>query len=288
MISFKERVVLITGAARGLGYAYARKLGSLGATVLIQDVGADKNGWGVDDTVAQQAAENLRNQGIAAAPFPHKIDSRHNCHTLINACMDRFGRIDGVIHNAGWVACQRIEEVDEVTLEHMINIGAKAGLWLTQAAWPFMAKARYGRVVLTTSDRALYPQYAQDGLIAYAATKMAVVGMVNVLASEGRTAGIMVNAISPVAKTRIWGVDGEPDELHPADVATGAAYLVSDACSQSGWILRASNGQFHASRATEALSVTYPRDLKAFTASSVDEIAANWDKIAQETVEPRS
>ena len=67
-----------------------------------------------------------------------------------------------------------------------------------------MTKQGYGRILLTTSDRALYPQYAQAGLAAYAASKIAQVGIMNVLALEGAEHGIVVNAISPVAKTRMW------------------------------------------------------------------------------------
>lgn len=73
----------------------------------------------------------------------------------------------------------------------------------------------YGRILLTTSDRALYPEYAQLGLAAYAAAKTATLGIANILLREGAAHGILVNTISPVAKTRMWGVEGEPDELRP-------------------------------------------------------------------------
>lgn len=150
-----------------------------------------------------------------------------------------------------------------------------------------MKAAGYGRIVLTTSCRALYPQYVQKGLAAYAAAKMAAVGIVNVLAAEGAADGIIVNAISPVAKTRMWGVEGEPDELRPAEVAPGAVFLVSEACSEGGWVLRAANGQFHTTRSAEALGVDYPRDLRAVKASTVDEVAAQWPRIAIASIEPR-
>ena len=287
MIDFKGRIVLITGAARGLGYAYALAIGSLGATVIVQDIGADKSGLGTDSSVVHAAVEGLWEKGISAFAVSTPIATRDSCHEIIEDCIEKYGKIDAIIHNAGWVTYQTIEEVDQISLDHMLTIAVKAPLWLTQAAWPFMKKAAYGRILLTTSDRALYPQYVKDGLVAYAAAKMATVGIMNVLASEGRPVGIIVNAISPVAKTRMWGVEGEPDDLRPGDVAAGAAYLASEACTEAGWILRASNGQFHATRATEALGVVYPQDLKAVKATSVDEIAANWSKIAIKTIEAR-
>lgn len=170
----------------------------------------------------------------------------------------------------------------------MMAIAAKAPLWLTQAVWPEMKSSGHGRIVMTTSCRALYPQYVQHGLASYAAAKMAVVGLVNVLASEGAQDGIIVNAVSPVAKTRMWGIEGEPDELRPAEVAPGVAYLASAECTEGGWILRAANGQFHATRAMEAEGVDYPRNLCAIQAATAQEVAANWPVIAVPDVEPRS
>jgi NAD(P)-dependent dehydrogenase (short-subunit alcohol dehydrogenase family) len=180
------------------------------------------------------------------------------------------------------------EEIQEESFDRMFAIGAKAPLWLAQAAWPAMKAAGYGRILLTTSCRALFPQYVQKGLAAYAAAKMAAVGIVNVLAAEGAPHGIIVNAISPVAKTRMWGVEGEPEELRPSDVAPGAAFLVSDACKEGGWILRAANGQFHATRSAEAAGVDYPIDLCAVHAKTVDEVATQWSRIAVPSQEPRS
>ena len=151
-----------------------------------------------------------------------------------------------------------------------------------------MKAAGYGRIVMTTSCRALYPQYVHQGLASYAAAKMAVAGLVNVLAEEGKRDGIIVNAVSPVAKTRMWGAEEEPDELLPSAVAPGVAYLASAQCTEGGWILRAANGQFHATKAAEAAGVDYPRNLQAIQASTAQEVAQNWASIAITAVEPRS
>ena len=284
---FTNRTVLITGAGRGLGLAYARAVGRLGATVLLHDVGADRNGAGTDATVAGNAAARLRGEGIDVHPFHGPIHTRTGCHDLVRDCLGVSGRLDAVIHNAGWVAYERVEAVREASFDHMMAVMAKAPLWIAQAAWPGMRAAGYGRIVLTTSCRALYPQYVQTGLAAYAAAKMAAVGLVNVLAEEGAAHGIVVNAVSPVAKTRMWGVAGAPEDLKPEAVAPGVAFLASDACTRGGWILRAANGQFHATRATEADGVDYPRDLRAVPADTPAAVAAAWDRIAVPAREPR-
>lgn len=285
---FTGRTVLITGAGRGLGLAYARAVGQLGATVLLHDVGADKDGAGTDATIAENAVAALRRDRIDAHPFHSSIHRQDACHQLIGDCLAVKGRIDAVIHNAGWVGYERIEEVQEASFDHMMAVMAKAPLWLAQAAWRPMREAGYGRIVLTTSCRALYPQYVHKGLASYAAAKMAAVGIVNVLADEGAGHGIIVNAVSPVAKTRMWGVEGEPEDLKPQAVAPGVAFLASDVCTEAGWILRAANGQFHATRAAEAEDVNYPRDLRAVAAGTAAEVAAAWDRIAVIAREPRA
>jgi len=286
-LSFAGQVALVTGAAGGLGLAYSRLLAQRGAHVVMQDVGAALDGTGTDPRRIDQAVARLHAQSLSVEASHHGIDTRSGAAALVADILQGHGRLDAIVHNAGWVEYQRIDAVDEDRFDHMMAVAAKAPLWLAQAAWPAMQAQGHGRIVLTTSDRALYPQYVQHGLAAYAAAKSAAVGIVNVLAAEGAAHGIVVNAVSPVAKTRMWGVEGEPDELHPEGVAPGVVFLASRACIEGGWILRASNGQFHATRLTEAEGVHYPRDLRAVSARSIEDVAAQWQDMARPAVEPR-
>lgn len=286
-LSFAGQVALVTGAAGGLGFAYSRLLAQRGAHVVMQDVGAMLDGTGRDPQRIDHAVARLRAEGGSVEASHQDIQPRSLAAALVADILQRHGRLDVILHNAGWVEYQRIDAVDEDRFDHMMGVAAKAPLWLAQAAWPAMQAQGHGRIVLTTSDRALYPQYVQHGLTAYAAAKSAAVGIVNVLAAEGAAHGIVVNAVSPVAKTRMWGVDGEPDELHPEAVAPGVVFLASRACIEGGWILRASNGQFHATRLSEAEGVRYPRDLQAVVADNIEVVARQWPQIARPAVEPR-
>lgn len=283
-ISFKGQVGLITGAAGGLGLAYARLLASMGAHVVLHDVGAATDGSGHDPAAVAAAVEWLAASGLQAQGEYQPIDTRYGCHALVDRIVREHGRLDFVIHNAGWVEYQSIEALEEQRLDHMLAIAAKAPLWLAQAAWPVMRAAGGGRIVITTSDRALYPQYVQQGLASYAMGKSAALGLVNVLAAEGAAHDIVVNAMSPVAKTRMWGISGEPDELHPQAVAAGVAYLASRQCIEGGWILRASNGQFRATRLQEIDGVSYPRDLCAVQADSPQAVHDAWSRISVPSV----
>lgn len=286
-LSFAGQVALVTGAAGGLGFAYSRLLAQRGAHVVMQDVGATLDGTGRDPQRIDHAVARLRAEGLSVEASHQDIESRSAAAARVADILQRHGRLDVILHNAGWVEYQLIDAVDEDRFDHMMAVAAKAPLWLAQAAWPAMQAQGHGRIVLTTSDRALYPQYVQHGLAAYAAAKSAAVGIVNVLAAEGAAHGIVVNAVSPVAKTRMWGVEGEPDELHPEAVAPGVVFLASRACIEGGWILRASNGRFHATRLSEAEGVRYPRDLRAVVAGNIEAVARQWPQIAKSAVEPR-
>ena len=280
MIRLDDRVAIITGSGRGLGAAYARLLAERGARVVVHDAGVNKDGTGFDPNVAADAVSRIREAGGIAFPSDVVLDSRDNCQRLVETTLLKFGRLDILIHNAGWVAYQSVQELTPDFLQRAISINLEAPTWLAQAAFPIMKQQNYGRIVLTTSDRAIYQQYALSGLAPYAMGKMAQIGLMNVLAVEGKEHGILVNAISPVAKTRMWNVQDEPEDLRPDQIAPGVLYLASPECQESGFILRASNGQFTAARWIERDNVDYPLNLAAVEVSTAEDLATRWQEIA--------
>lgn len=275
-MNFTHRTFLVTGAARGLGLAYARALAERGARVVITDRGADRAGCGTDPGPVERAAQALQAAGHQVLGHRAELADEAVCEALVARTVEQFGGLDGVIHNAGWVGYQPIEQVDAGFVERALAINVQAPLWLCKHAWPHLKASAAPRVVLTTSDRAMYACYAQTGLAAYAAGKMAQLGIMNALSEEGAAHGILVNAVSPVARTRMWGEEGEPDDLKPEWVVPGVVYLVSDACQVTGQVLRASNGQFVATRFEEQGGVTYPRDLRGVEAQQPEQVAQCW------------
>ena len=282
MIRLDDQVAVITGSGRGLGAAYASLLAARGARVVIHDAGVDKDGTGFDPDVAANAAKKIQAAGGMAFPSSINLDSRNNCQKLVESTLDKFGRLDILIHNAGWVAYQSVQELTPDFLQRAIRINLEAPTWLVQAAFPIMKRQNYGRIVLTTSDRAIYPQHALGGLAPYVMGKIAQIGLMNVLTVEGERHGIRVNTISPVAKTRMWNVPDEPEDLRPDQVAPGVLYLASPKCQESGFILRASNGQFTAARWIERDPVEYPLNLAAVEASTAEDLAASWQAVAND------
>ncbi|WP_028616589.1 SDR family NAD(P)-dependent oxidoreductase [Pseudomonas canadensis] len=280
-MDFTGKIAVITGGARGLGLSYARALAQGGARVVISDIGADNAGAGSDASVVQAAAEALQAEGLNVIGHGGDLSTNAGCEQLITYAIEAFGQLDILIHNAGWVGYQNIADLDAAFLQRAMDINLYAPLWLCKHAWPHLLRSSAPRIILTTSDRAMYAQYEQTGLVAYSAGKMAQLGIMNALSHEGAEAGIKVNAISPVAKTRMWGVTEEPDELKPDWVTPGVLFLASSQCEDTGYILRASNGQFTATRFTENPGVDYPRNLARIKASSAEAVAAAWNSIKQ-------
>ena len=280
-MDFNGKTAIVTGAGRGLGLSYARELARLGAHVLISDIGADSQGAAADASVALDAAQALAARGYSVIGHHGELVSEAGCRQLVETAVEAFGQLDIVIHNAGWVGYQAIEEAQPEFIERALGVNVYSPIWLCKHAWPYLRQSSAARVVLTSSDRAMYQPYAQPGLTAYAAGKMAQLGIMNALSREGAADGILVNAVAPVAKTRMWGVNGEPDNLKPQWVTPGVIFLASDQCQDSGYILRASNGQFTATRFVENPGVDYPLDLARIRADSVEQVARLWEQIKE-------
>ena len=278
---FMNKVAIVTGAAQGLGLDYAAALAARGARVVISDLGTDRSGEGQDPSAVSAALQALKDKGFDVVAHVGQLENEDECRQLVELAIAQFGALDILIHNAGWVDYQGIETQEQAFLDRALGISVHAPVWLAKHAWKHLKLSAAPRIVLTTSDRAMYQRYSQPGLVAYSAGKMAQVGIMNALSMEGLAHGILVNAISPVAKTRMWGVTLPPEELKPEWVTPGVLYLASALCRDTGYILRASNGQFTATRFSENSGVSYPRDLARVEASSLAEVAERWSSIKE-------
>jgi NAD(P)-dependent dehydrogenase (short-subunit alcohol dehydrogenase family) len=164
--------------------------------------------------------------------------------------------------------CSSLEETSLAMWDRMVAIGIDAPFHLARAAIPHMRRQGYGRIVLTTSGRAMRAEDCVPGLIAYSAAKMAQVGLMVGLAAE-----LPVNAVSPVAATRV--LRRNAPELRPELVAPGVAFLASSACGISGAVLQAAAGRFSAGRWDRGDWL----DLGP-TPASPEDIAIRWQQIA--------
>ncbi len=236
-IRFDGQVVVITGAGRGLGAAYARLIAARGGTVIVHDAGVAQDGGGFEPSVADAVAAEINAAGGAAAACYENLEAPGAGERIIEFAVSRCGRIDALVSNAGLVVFASVDETGPALWDRMVAIGISAPFHLARAAIPYMRKQGYGRIVFTTSGRAMRVADCVPGLTAYSAAKLAQVGLMVALAAELHDTNIHVNAISPVAATRV--LRRSAPELSPELVAPGAAFLASSACTTSGTVLNA-------------------------------------------------
>jgi NAD(P)-dependent dehydrogenase (short-subunit alcohol dehydrogenase family) len=176
-IRFDGQVAIVTGAGRGLGAAYARLLAGRGAAVVVHDAGVAADGSGFDPAVADTVAREIMSRGGTAVACHENLESAAGCHRVVELAIERFERIDVLVHNAGLVIFASIEETDPTTWDRMVNLGIHAPFHLVQGALPHMRRQGYGRIVLTTSGRAMRLDSAAPGLAAYCIGKMGQLGL---------------------------------------------------------------------------------------------------------------
>jgi NAD(P)-dependent dehydrogenase (short-subunit alcohol dehydrogenase family) len=253
-LGLTDRVVLITGAARGIGRAYAEVLARHGASVALHDAGVDHDGRRPDPQIAKDAATEFTQQGLKAVAFSGLLDGRETCQQLVRTVFQRFGRLDGIVHNAGVVLWCDPALVDSDLYARSNSVNNGAAFWLAAAALPLMRANGFGRIVLTTSGWAFEPSNGSDELVLYAHGKGAQLGLAMALARGAGHSNILTNVIAPVAKTRILRRTVPEGRYRPEAVAGAVAWLVSPVCNVTGCIVRASDGKLALARLENAAS----------------------------------
>jgi NAD(P)-dependent dehydrogenase (short-subunit alcohol dehydrogenase family) len=258
-IRFDDRVVLVTGAGRGLGAAYARAFAARGASVVVHDAGVEPDGSGGDPAVADAVVAEIAGAGGTAVASYENLEEEAACARIVERTVERFGRLDVVIQNAGLVVREEIEHADR-SWDRMRRVNVDAPFHVTRSAFPIMKEAGYGRFVFTTSGRAMAMDRTRPGLAAYAVGKMSHFALMIVTAAEGESHGILANAVAPAARTRMLTRPVAPGELEPEHVVPAVLFLASDQCRVSGTVVEAGGGEFDVARWASSPDVDLGRE----------------------------
>jgi len=231
------RVALVTGAGGGLGRQHALTLAGLGAKVVVNDVGGTVHGGNGDAAPADRVVAEIEAAGGEAVAHHASIADPAGAQSLVELAVERFGAVDILVNNAGILRDKTFAKVTLEDFEAVLAVHLMGTVYCTHAAWPVMLEQGYGRVVVTTSGSATNGNFGQSN---YAAAKLGVVGLMNVLALEGVRKGVLINAIAPGAATRMTTdlIPGEiRDYLAPGLVSPVVAYLCSESCTDTGCII---------------------------------------------------
>lgn len=251
MIDFTDQVVIVTGAGRGLGRLYALELARRGASVVVNDLGGTMHGDGADTTVADEVVAEIENAGGTAVASHDSVASPAGGQAIVTLAVQRFGRLDAVVSNAGIFNSVAFDELSPKDWRRMLTVHLDGGFYLSQPAYRVMKKQNYGRFVFISSSAGMFGQPMEAH---YAASKAGLVGLSNVIAIEGAQHGILSNTVLPFGLSRmVTETVGDPKALEeigflsvikPELVVPIVTFLASRDCDLSHQNYSACAGRF--------------------------------------------
>jgi NAD(P)-dependent dehydrogenase (short-subunit alcohol dehydrogenase family) len=241
-LTFDGKVAIVTGAGGGLGRSHALELARRGALVVVNDLGGAVDGTGSDESPAQKVVDEIRDAGGEATPNFDSVSTPEGGEAIVRSAIDAFGRVDIIVNNAGILRDKSFHNLTADLVVPVLDVHLKGAFFVTRPAWPHMREQGYGRVVNTASASGIFGNFGQAN---YGAAKMGLVGLTRVLAVEGAKHNIKVNAIAPVAKTRMTEELLGPlaDLVQPELVTPVVAYLVHEDCPVTGEIYSVGGGR---------------------------------------------
>lgn len=241
-IGFDGKVAIVTGAGGGLGRQHALLLASRGARVVVNDLGGSVSGEGADKAPAAKVVDEIKAAGGEAISDGNTVSTPEGGEAIVRTALDAFGRIDIVVNNAGILRDKTFHNMTPDLLEPVIDVHLKGAFYVTRPAWLKMREQGYGRVISTSSNSGILGNFGQSN---YGAAKMGLVGFTRVLAAEGAKYNIKVNAIAPLARTRMTeDIFGESvSQLNPEQISPIVAWLAHEDCPVTGEVYTVGGGR---------------------------------------------
>ena len=276
-LRFDGKVAIVTGAGGGLGKQHALELARRGAKVVVNDLGGSMDGSGGSSAAADAVVAEITAAGGEAIANGASVTDDAGVAHLVQQTMDKWGRIDVLIANAGILRDKSFSKMEIADFELVLNVHLMGTVKPTKAVWEIMKAQNYGRIVVTTSSSGLYGNFGQSN---YGAAKLGIIGFMNTIKLEGQKNNVHINAISPVAATRMTEnlmPAATLERLKPEYVTPGVVYLASEE-APTGAILAAGAGVFALARIYETEGVHL-----GDAGLSAEAVRDSWDKISDPT-----
>jgi len=273
MAGVEGRVIAVTGAGNGLGRDYAKLLAHNGALVVVNDLGGSRDGTGSGSAAADAVVAEIKEAGGEAVANYDSVATSEGGAAIVQTALDAFGKIDGVIANAGILRDKSFHKMEDAEFDIVLQVHLYGAYNVIHAAWPHLRDQGYGRIVVATSTSGVYGNFGQAN---YGAAKLGMVGMINTLAIEGAKYNIKANAVAPIAATRMTADimdEATLGKLDPAFVAPVVGTLVTEELEESGRIYVAGGGVVQAVRYFSTPGARFEQ------VPSLAEVGAKWAEI---------
>jgi 3-hydroxyacyl-CoA dehydrogenase/3a,7a,12a-trihydroxy-5b-cholest-24-enoyl-CoA hydratase len=267
-LRFDNRTVIVTGAGQGLGRSHALEYARRGANVVVNDLGGTASGGGGDLSVAQQVVEEIRSAGGNAVA---NTDNVEDGARIVECAMDNFGRVDVLVNNAGILRDASFAKMTEADWDLVYRVHLLGSMRVSQAAWPHMRAAGFGRIVFTTSVAGIYGNFGQAN---YAAAKLGLVGLGQTLAIEGASKNILVNSVAPTAGSRLTATvlpQEVVEALKPEYVTPVVVLLTHEDSKITGRLFEVGGGWVSETRWQQTEGHFFMDDY------SVEDLESRWD-----------
>ncbi len=266
----------MTGAGGGLGRTYALELAKRGAKVVVNDLGGARDGSGSGSAMADTVVDEIKAAGGEAVANYDGVHTKEGGENMVKQAIEAFGKVDIVINNAGILRDKSFTKMEPDLWDPVISVHLNGAYNVTRPAFINMRENGYGRIVMTASGTGLFGNFGQTN---YGAAKLGQVGLMNSLRIEGAKYNVKVNALAPVAATRMTEDIMPPDvfeKLSPEFVTPVVLYLCSEACEASGITICAGAGLVQ--RATILVN---DGAFLGEEPATPEAVAENWAKITE-------
>lgn len=273
-LDYNGKVVIVTGAGGGLGRCHALEFARRGAKVVVNDLGGAVDGSGGSSEAADKVVEEIKAAGGEAMSNGSSVTDDAGVANMVQQTMDAYGRIDVLVNNAGVLRDKSFAKMEIADFDFVVDVHLFGTMKPTKAVWPIMKDQGYGRIMVTSSSSGLYGNFGQSN---YGAAKLGVVGFINTLKLEGQKDNIHINALAPVAWTRMTSnlMPPEMEEaLAPEQVTPAVVFMCSEQ-APTGKIICAGAGAYAAAQIVET------RGVYLGTAPTAEDVAENWEQISK-------